>query len=91
MEEYTLFLLEIFQIPPVFEESKALYNGYCLQWNSLTAVIILENNHRFVKDPDYGLLLERIAKGEATEKDFKLINSRVMTKSDNTIKDLIDP
>ena len=68
-----------------------LYNGYCLQWNSLTAVIILENNHRFVKDPDYGLLLERIAKGEATEKDFKLINSRVMTKSDNTIKDLIDP
>ena len=44
-----------------------------------------------MKDPDYGLMLERIAKGEATEKDFKLINSGVMTKSDNIIKDLIDP
>ena len=60
-------------------------------YNGIHSQIILENNHRFVKDPDYGLLLERIAKGEATEKDFKLINSRVMTKSDNTIKDLIDP
>ena len=68
-----------------------LYTGYCLQWNSLTTVIKLENNHRFVKDLDYGLLLERIAKREATEKDFKLINSIVMKKSDNTIKDVIDP
>ena len=34
-------------------------------------------------------MLERIAKEEATEKYFKIINSRVMTKSDNN--DLIYP
>ena len=53
-----------FQITPVCEEMKALYNGYCLQWNSLKAAIKLEKNH--VKDPGYGSMLERIANGEDT-------------------------
>ena len=87
---HIIFAGDFFQIPPVCEESKALYNGCCLQWNPLTDVIILENNHRFVKNPDYGLMLERIAKGEATENYSKLINSRVMTKSHIIIKDFID-
>ena len=41
---------------------------------------MLENNCRFAKDPEYGKMLEIIAKGEATEIDFKLINSRVMKR-----------
>ena len=61
-----IFLLEIFQVPPVCEEIKALYNGYCLQCNSLTVAIILVNNHKFFIDPEYGLMSERIVKGEAT-------------------------
>ena len=36
-------------------------------------------------------MLERIAKGEATEKDSKIINSRVMKKRDVIIKDLFYP
>ena len=40
-----------------------------------------------MKDPEYRLLLEQIAKAEVTEKDFKLIKSRVMTKGDDIITD----
>ena len=47
------FAGDFFQIPPVCEESKVIYNGYCLQWSSLTAGIRLENNHKFVKDLNY--------------------------------------
>ena len=55
---------------------------------SLNSAIILLNNHRLIKDQDYGAMLELIAKGEATENDFNLINPRFTTKNDNIINDL---
>ena len=36
--------------------------------NCLNAIIILENDHRFKKDPKYGCLLKRMWKGELTKK-----------------------
>ena len=36
-------------------------------------------------------MLDRIARGKAIEKDFKRINSKVLTQSDYIIKNLIDP
>ena len=48
-------------------------------WGALNAVTFLVKNHRFKDDPEYGELLEMIAKGEATRKDIETINSRVIT------------
>ena len=65
--------------------------GNSVQWGALNAVIFLVKNHRFKDDPEYGELLERIAKGEATRKDIETINSRVITGKKNSIKDVPHP
>ena len=62
--------------------------GNSVQWGALNAVIFLVQNHRFKDDPEYGELLERIAKGQATKQDIKTINSRVITGKKNCIKDV---
>ena len=64
-----------------FGRKKALYMGNSVQWGwgALNAVTFLVKNHRFKDDPEYGELLEMIAKGEATRKDIETINSRVIT------------
>ena len=82
---------DFFQIPPVTEESKALYMGDCLQWGALNSAIFLETNHRFKEDPEYGEMLERVAKGKATIDDFQKINSRVISDRANSIKIVNDP
>ena len=88
---HIIFAGDFYQIPPVVEESKALYTGYCIQWEVLNTTIILENNHRFREDPECGKILERISNRDATFHDMKKINSRVMTSQKNSIKALTDP
>jgi hypothetical protein len=46
--------------------------------NCINAVIILENNHRFKDDPEYGRLLKRMWLGDLTKKDRERINKRVV-------------
>ena len=46
--------------------------------NSINAHIILDNNHRFQDDKEYGKLLKRFWKGDLTEKDRMLLNTRVV-------------
>ena len=88
---HIVFAGDFYQIPPVMAENKALYMGNNVQWGALNAVIFLVKNHRFKDDPEYGELLERIAKGEATKKDIETINSRVITGKKNSIKDVPHP
>ena len=44
----------------------------------LNAVVILESDHRFKEDPEYGKLLQRMWAGDLTKNDRKLLNERVI-------------
>ena len=48
----------------------------------LTGVVILDNEHRFKEDPEFGKLLKRFWRGELTHKDRNTINKRVITRTD---------
>ena len=45
---------------------------------SINTAIILETTHQFDKDPEFGALLKRLWKGEMTEDDIELLNTRVL-------------
>ena len=48
----------------------------------INAVIILDNEHRFKEDPEYGQMLKRMSSGDLTkEEDQMRINSRVLGSS----------
>ena len=87
-EVHVILPRDFYQIPPVAEESRALYKGHSVQWEALNAVIFLKTNHPFKNDLEYGELLERIAKREARRDDIAKINSRVITRNQNSIKKL---
>jgi hypothetical protein len=46
--------------------------------NSINVVIILDNNHRFKEDPEYGKMLKRMWNGDLTIEDRKQINTRLI-------------
>ncbi len=46
--------------------------------NCIYAIIILDNNHHFKEDPEYGQMLKRMWNGDLTIEDRKRINSRVI-------------
>ncbi len=46
--------------------------------NCIDGIIILDNNHRFKEDPEYGQMLKRMWNGDLTTEDCKRINSRVI-------------
>ena len=54
----------------------------------LNVAIILENTHRFQKDPEYGELLTRMWNGTDTIEDRKKINERVLGKNGLTLPDI---
>jgi hypothetical protein len=41
-------------------------------------VIILDNEHCFKEDPEYGQMLNRMWSGDLTKEDCKRINTRVL-------------
>jgi hypothetical protein len=49
--------------------------------NSINVVIILENDHRFKDDPEYGWMLKRMWSGDLTKKDRERINTRVIGRN----------
>lgn len=56
-------------------------SGSQLWENSINCVIILENRHRFRDDPECGDLLTRFWRGDLTEDDRKLLNTRVVGRN----------
>ena len=46
--------------------------------NCIDGIIILDNDHRFKEDPEYGQMLKRMWNGDLTTEDRKRINSRVI-------------
>jgi len=56
-------------------------NGRLL-WLQLTHVIILTKQMRQIEDPEFAALLKRLRVGECTDADFKLLNTRLISKND---------
>ena len=44
----------------------------------INAIIILDNDHRFKEDPEYGCMLKRMWEGDLDVEDRKRINTRVI-------------
>jgi hypothetical protein len=72
---HIVFAGDLRQLEPV--RGKPFYHDWCACWQgSLNCAIILENNHRFKDDPEYGHLLARIRSNTHTAADIEAINSR---------------
>ena len=52
---------------------------------SINTAIVLENSHRFDNDQEFGTILKRMWKGELTEKDIELLNTRVIGQNGVTL------
>ena len=69
------------QLEPVCSnDSELLFSSLSsgLWDNSINVVLILENDHRFKEDPEYGKMLKRMWNGDLTNEDQKQINTRVI-------------
>jgi len=76
-----IFSGDFCQLEPVCSnESKLLFSSLSSGlWDiSINMAIILENNHRFKEDPEYGKMLKRMWNGDLTNEDRKQINTRVI-------------
>jgi hypothetical protein len=65
------------------KDTELLFSSLSSQhWdNCINAVIILDNEHRFKEDPEYGQMLKRMWSGDLTKDDRMRINSRVLGTS----------
>jgi hypothetical protein len=69
------------QLEPVCSnDSELLFSSLSsgLWDNSINIVIILDNDHCFREDPEYGKMLKRMWNGDLTNEDRKQINTRVI-------------
>jgi hypothetical protein len=61
--------------------STALYFDDILWHQSLNVAVFLDCcNHRFINDPEWGEILERVQVGTVSEGDISKMNSRVLEK-----------
>ena len=74
---HIIFIGNLHQLVPF--DGDSLYSKYCIHWHDLiNTSIFLENDHRFVDDPEYGQMVERFSNGTVTKADISLINSRLL-------------
>ena len=75
-----IFIGDFKQMKPI--NGRPVYEKYSQLWHgSVNACIVLNNNHRFKDDPEWGDILKRISNGQATNDDIDKINSRVIGKN----------
>jgi hypothetical protein len=73
-----VFAGDLHQLEPV-GGAEPFYYKYNMQWHgAINTAIILESNHRFRDDPQYGKLLGRIRSNTHTQADIELINTRLV-------------
>jgi hypothetical protein len=76
-----IFSGDFCQLEPVCSnDSELLFSSLSsgLWDNIINVVIILDYNHCFKEDPDYGKMLKRMWNGDSTYEDQKQINTRVI-------------
>lgn len=79
-----IFAGDFRQLEPIgVNDTELLFSSLSSQhWeNCINAVIILDNEHRFKEDPEYGQMLKRMWSGDLTKKDRMRINTRVLGSS----------
>ena len=79
-----IFAGDFRQLEPVgANDTELLFSSLSSQhWeNCINAVIILDNDHRFKEDPEYGQMRKRMWSGDLTKDDRMRINSRVLGTS----------
>ena len=79
-----IFAGDFRQLEPIgVNDTELLFSSLSSQhWeNCINAVIILDNEHRFKEDPEYGQMLKRMWSGDLTKEDRMRINSRVLGSS----------
>ncbi len=78
-----IFAGDFRQLEPVSaKDTELLFSSLSSQhWeNCINAVIILDNEHCFKEDPEYGQMLKRMWSGDVTKEDRMRINTRVLGK-----------
>jgi hypothetical protein len=76
-----VFARDFRQLEPVgAKDTELLFLSLSSQhWeNCIDAVIILDNEHCFKEDPQYGQMLKRMWSGDLTKEDRMRINTRVL-------------
>ena len=76
-----IFAGDFRQLEPVgAKDTELLFSSLSSQhWeNCINAVIILDNEHCFKEDPEYGQMLKRMWSGDLTKEDRMRINTRVL-------------
>ena len=76
-----IFAGDFRQLEPIgAKDTELLFSSLSSQhWeNCVNAVIILDNEHCFKEDPEYGQMLKRMWSGDLTKDDRVRINSRVI-------------
>ena len=62
----------------MYRKNELLFSGTTFWENTLNAIIILQNDHRFKDDPKYGRLLHKMWRGDLTKADWIWLNERVV-------------
>jgi len=79
-----IFAGDFRQLEPVgANDTELLFSSLSSQhWeNCINAVIILDNEHRFKEDPEYGQMLKRMWSGDLTKDDQMRIRSTILGTS----------
>ena len=76
-----IFIGDFRQMEPVCsKETDLMFSTLSsMEWRQkINAIIILDNDHRFKEDPEYGRMLKRMWEGDLNVEDRKRINTRVI-------------
>jgi hypothetical protein len=86
---HIIFTGDFMQLPPV--QGTPIYKDFeDFFWHqSLNSAIFLDEcNHRFINDPRWGDMLQRIQVGSPTDEDIKVMNQRLLGKV--TLPNIVD-
>ncbi len=76
-----IFIGDFWQMKPVCsKETDLMFSTLSsMEWQQkINAIIILDNDHRFKQDPEYGHILKKMWEGDLDVEDRKRINTRVI-------------
>jgi hypothetical protein len=76
-----IFAGDFCQLEPIcLQESDLMFsNSSSMFWqNNINAIIILDKDHCFKKDPEYGKMLKRMWESDLTTEDRNRVNTRVI-------------
>ena len=76
-----IFAGDFHQLEPICSKESELFfsSKSTQQWDpNINVIIILDNEHHFIEDPEYGIMLKRMWEGDLTLEDIQRINTRVI-------------